>query len=98
MKLENGTITADTQCWILTMYYPIDKEGKSKKQLARIKHDFIEHQTYYGTLEQAVSAYCNLSLVPVQDDVKMLLNKLESLTNEIKNLNLTQYSRYVQNS
>lgn len=89
------TITADKYCWTLTMYFPIDKENKSEKQLAAIKNDFAEHQTYHGSLLQAITAYCDAALLPVQDDVKMLLERLESLTEEIKAMDLSKYKRYV---
>lgn len=90
LKFEQGHITADKDCWTLTMYYPTQREYVAGRKITK---DTTEVQTYYGILKQAVINYCDKALLPVEEDIKVLLERLETLTEAINSLNLEQIQR-----
>jgi len=93
IRLKQGTISSERDCWTLTMQIPIDKSNKTEKQLEKIKNDFSTHQTFYGSLQQAVENYCDSALKPVEPEVLSLLQALKELKNEIRSMDLSEYKK-----
>lgn len=94
IQLKQGTITADKECWTLTMKIPIDRANKSEKQLEKIKNEFTVYQTYYGSLEGAINTYCDTCLKGVEPEVQPLVEALNGLREEIRSMDLRGFTRY----
>lgn len=83
---EINYVKKDMYCWTLYYHTKNEKYGQALPNGKVSNNEYSIHQTYHGSLEQALHRYVDYKLGEVSGTILDVLNEFQKLTDAIKSL------------